>query len=308
MIQGANSPLPGDQAVLSAIQTAAEGVFEALKGTDSGAVEEECITRMRKLMQRVLDAREKCAWGDYVRPSQQHVEGPDVSAFSTMIDIDRSLSKQERHEMELLAKQQDELDDPMGCVGLMESLAMECSKRVGDFDTKVREVENVHIATLQKYESAVDQVMTRISTDKTSRVVNEFDANIAKKEVELTKLKGELSDVLSRVTRTLQEINELHVCKAELNASLQDDHAAHAQTKAEIAAQMRQLQVYKQTLERRKSAIKAVGEMEQTVLTHVQALLLQRGKDLFEGRESMLMRQFEVLPNVYCQCAVLDVL
>lgn len=260
---------------------------------------------VRALLRYVLDAREKCAWGDYVRPSQQHVEGPDISAFA-ILDLDRSLSKQEISELEALAKQQDEMDDPMKLKSLMQQLSSQCVKRMASFDQTKCEVDDVHVASFKSYMASVNQVMHSVRANKTQRIQNEFEAGIKSKEASLIRLKGELADVLSRITRTLQDINELHVCKSELEESLEEDEKKCIDVNREVEENIHKLELYKHTLEKRREAIAAVGDMEQSVLNHIQELLLERGKDLFEGKQSMLMRQFEVLPNVYCQCAIFE--
>ena len=136
IVKSSNANLPGDQAILKQIAKMAHSVLAALQDTDSPETEEECISRVRSLLQFVLDAREKCAWGDYVRPSLQHVEGPDISPFSTVIDIDRGLSASEQRELEALAKQQDLMDDPMALRTLMEQLADDCASRLEEFESK----------------------------------------------------------------------------------------------------------------------------------------------------------------------------
>lgn len=305
VVKAADAALPGDQMILRCIQTMSKDVLAALQDTDSPETEGACIARVRALLKRVLDAREKCAWGDYVRPSQQHIEGPDISAYS-IIDIERSLSKQESRELELLAKQQDMMNDPMALKSLMEQLAVDCQKQLAALDAQKQEVDDVHVASFQSYQAAVNQIMHSIRTSKTARIRDEFEAGIRSKESTLVKQKGELADVLSRITLTLKDINELKVCKGELEASLASDEESCAAVNKEIEGKLHKLEMYKYTLEKRAIAMNAVGKMEQDILTHIQELLLERGKDLFEGKASMLMRQFEVLPNVYCQCAIFE--
>jgi len=305
IVKGANAALPGDQHILQCIQDMSKKVLAALEDTDSPQTQEECIALVRHLLKYVLEAREKCAWGDYVRPSQQHVEGPDISAYS-IIDLDRSLSKQELREMEQLTKVQDMMDDPMGLKKLMQELSNECSQRLNVFDAKVQEVDDVHMATFKSFQASVNQVMHSVRANKTSRLQDEFEAGIQAKEATLESLKVDLANVLTHVTRTLQDINELQVCKAELEESLVVDEKNCIGVNKEIEECMHQLEVYKYTLKKRKQAISAVGDMQQSVVGHIQELLLARGKDLFEGKTPMLMRQFEVLPNVYCQCAIFE--
>jgi hypothetical protein len=306
IVKSANTNLPGDQKVLECIQTMSQSVLRALQDTDSPDTEEEAIARVRALLRFVLDAREKCAWGDYVRPSQQHVEGPDISPFSTMLDTDRALSHAEARELEELSKQQDAMDDPMALKVLMEQLSEDCEQRLGEFDAKKEEVNAVHIANFQRYQANVAQSMAKIRQAKTYRVEEEYADAIKDKEIQLLMQKGELADVLSRMTRTMEDINELEVCQNEVADSLERDEAAARKINADVEDKIHQLEHYEYALEKRKKAIASVGLMEQDVLSHIHDLLLERGKDLFDGKNSMLMRQFEVLPNVYCQCAIFE--
>lgn len=305
VIKGATSKLPGDQVVLRCIQNMAQAVLTALKDTDSPETQDECIARVRTLLRFVLDAREKCAWGDYVRPSHQHVEGPDISPFTNIVDIDQGLTSAERQELEALAREQDLLEDPMALKSLMEQLAEDCAARLREFDVKKQEVQAVHVAAFRRFQEQANAVMTAVR-DRKNAACRDYERAITEKETRLVEQKGELADVLSRIQRTLQDINELQVCQAEVEESLTVDEKNCAKVNIEVEEKVAQLEVYEYTLEKRKRAIASVGIMEQEVITHINDLLLERGKDIFDGRHSSVMRQFEVLPNVYCQCAIFE--
>lgn len=305
VLSAAGSTMPGDQTIQDIIRTTTQRVYTSLQATDSPGTEAECIALMRELMKFVLALREKVSWGDYVRPSQQHVEGPDVSAYSKLIDLDSSLSKSEQHELEELAKQQDQIDDPMGCQGFAAARETASALRSAKFDEQIREVEQVHIVAMERWQAAINHVMEDIRNTKTTQCTD-YDMSIAKNEAALVELKGELQRVLSKVTDTTKQINDLQVEKVEVEQSLLVDEKVCREMNTMVLERIDKLQGYVQTLRLRKAAVATVGDMEQAVLTHIQDLLLGRGRELFEGKSPMLMRQFEVLPNVYCQCALLE--
>jgi len=306
VIKSASGALPGDQEILRCIQVASQMAQDALHSTDSVEAEDECISRMRAVLRYVLDCREKCAWGDYVRPSQQHVEGPDISAFSNMIDIDRGLSKQEAMELEQLAKQQDVMQDPLGLASLKEKNIAEIGNLQAELDEKISDIQCVQKPAFAVYQAQLDAAIAQIRSLKESRISEEYRGAIAAKERELIKQKAELGELLRRVGGTLKDINELQVCQKDLRVSLTNDEKAYKSETEVVAQKVAKLDVYEQTLVKRKAAIAAVGRMEEAVVSHIQELLLERGRDLFEGKSSMLMRQYEVLPNVYCQCSILE--
>jgi len=306
VIQGASGALPGDQDILRCIRTASQMAKDALHDTDSGACEELCVTRMRTVLQFVMDAREKCAWGDYVRPSHQHVEGPDISTFHNMLDIDRSLSKEESRELEQLAKQQDMMQDPLGLATFKEKNLTEVAGLQADLDAQITEVQEVYVPTFNNYQCALDQLIETIRSLKNARIKDEIEAGISAKERELIAQKGELQALQQRIARTLKDVNELQVQKKEVHMSLISDEKAHTAATEGVQEKLQQLACFEATLQKRKQATEAVGRMEESVVSHIQELLLERGQDLFEGKSSMLMRQYEVLPNVYCQCAILE--
>merc|ERR1711998_544719 len=188
----------------------------------------------------------------------------------------------------------------------MGELAVANAKRLAAIDQQKQDVDSVQIASFRAFQAAANQVMHSVRTSKTNRIRDEYDAGIRRNEATLAGLKGDLADVLTQISKTLGNINELQVCKEELARSLAEDENKCLAVNEEIEETVHKLEVYKYTLEKRKHALSAAGDMEQSVLNHVQELLLERGKDLFEGKTPMLMRQFEVLPNVYCQCAIFE--
>ena len=169
-----------------------------------------------------------------------------------------------------------------------------------------KEVNDVYVYNYRSYQAEVKATMDAIRQEKEYRIRNDYERNIRDKETVLIQQKGELADALTRIQRTLQDINELHVCKAELEDSLVVDEKNAVKINLEVEEKIAKLEKYEYTLEKRKAAVAAVGIMEQEVITHINDLLLERGKDLFDGRKMMSMRQFEVLPNVYCQCAIFE--
>ena len=218
----------------------------------------------------------------------------------------RSLTKAEARELELLVAQQEQEKDILGLEALAVKNQAENDAVQVDLDEQMKALEHVHMAAFQAYLKEAGQILKTVTSQKKNRIAGEYDTAITARRLELVQLKGELSGVLTRITRNLQDTNDLEVCRSEIETSITSDEMSHAALAEEVAHKVAQLRRYMDTLKRRKTSLAAVGQMEKNVVGHVQRLLEARGQDLFEGRQMMALRQFEVLPNVYCQCAILE--
>merc|ERR1712070_262609 len=114
VVMASKVPLPGDQTILESMRETSAAAFDILENTDSPETELRCIEIMRGVVRFVLQLREQVSWGDYVRPSMQHIEGPHVGVFSDLHTPGKALEPSERSELEALAKQQDTMHDPLG--------------------------------------------------------------------------------------------------------------------------------------------------------------------------------------------------
>ena len=113
--------------------------------------------------------------------------------------------------------------------------------------------------------------MAKIREEKTWRC-EEYAKSIDEKESLLIQQKGELADLLARISRTMEDVNELRVCRREVEESLAEDEARAAQVNREVEENIQQLEIYEYTLEKRKKAIASVGIMEQDVLNHIHSI------------------------------------
>merc|ERR1712166_228075 len=64
----------GNHTILQSMRESSAAVFDLLENTDSADTELRCIEIMRGVVRFVLQLREQVSWGDYVRPSMQHIE------------------------------------------------------------------------------------------------------------------------------------------------------------------------------------------------------------------------------------------
>merc|ERR1712072_1358145 len=103
------------------------------------------------------------------------------------------------------------MDDPMGLVSLAEQLSVKNAERLAAIDEQKEDVENVQIASFRAFQAAANQVMHSVRTTKTNRMCDEYDAGIRSNETKLAALKGDLAGVLTQISKTLQNINELQV-------------------------------------------------------------------------------------------------
>jgi len=303
--KASKAPLPGDQTILENIRESSSAVLELLENTDSAATEVRCIEIMRNVVRFVLQLREQVSWGDYVRPSMQHIEGPHVSVFSELHKPGASLDASERSELEALALQQDTMIDPLGVKSRAAQLQQERSEELAQFDALLEEVECKERPELHEYRARVtahmDQVRDAKEADERSRT-----ARLEMEKKQLEEMQILLHKVLKDVTDKVIDINEQQVNRATLLQSLAADEMAAAAVHAQIDEQENTLNTYEGFVKQRKAAVAVMGEHELAVLSHIEGLLTAGACTLFEGTQPMLMRQFEVLPDVYCQCAILE--
>merc|ERR1712028_195729 len=303
--KASKAPLPGDQTILENIRESSSAVLELLQNTDSAATEVRCIEIMRNVVRFVLQLREQVSWGDYVRPSMQHIEGPHVGVFSALHNPGQALDISERSELEALAAQQDTMHDPLGVTARSSQLQHERAAELAQFDAALEDIECKERPELQNYRARVtahiDQVRTEKEIDASRR-----DSQLTLEKKQLQELQQMLHEQLKCVADKIIDINEQQVNKESLLVSLKEDEEAAAVVQAEIDAQEATLETYEGYLKQRKAAVTVMGQHEVEILSHIEDLLIAGSSSLFEGTQPMLMRQFEVLPDVYCQCALLE--
>lgn len=305
VVRASKAPLPGDQTILQSMRESSAAVFDLLENTDSADTELRCIEIMRGVVRFVLQLREQVSWGDYVRPSMQHIEGPHVGVFSAMHNPGQALDTSERSELEALAAQQDTMHDPLGVTARSSQLQHERAAELAQFDAALEDIQCKERPELQTYRARVtahiDQVRTEKEIDAARR-----DSQLTLEKKQLQELQEMLHEQLKCVTDKIIDINEQQVNKASLLVSLKQDEEAAAVVHAEIDAQEATLATYEGYLKQRKAAVTVMGQHEVEILSHIEDLLIAGSSSLFEGTQPMLMRQFEVLPDVYCQCALLE--
>lgn len=147
--------------------------------------------------------------------------------------------------------------------------------------------------------------MVQVRTEKEIDAARR-DSQLTLEKKQLQELQEMLHEQLKCVTDKIIDINEQQVNKASLLVSLKEDEEAAAVVHAEIDAQEATLATYEGYLKQRKAAVTVMGQHEVKILSHIEDLLIAGSSSLFEGTQPMLMRQFEVLPDVYCQCALLE--
>merc|ERR1712166_1078361 len=278
VVKASKAPLPGDQTILQS---------------------------MRGVVRFVLQLREQVSWGDYVRPSMQHIEGPHVGVFSALHNPGQALDISERSELEALAAQQDTMHDPLGGSARSSQLQHERAAELAQFDAALEDIECKERPELHSYRARVtahiDQVRTEKEIDASRR-----DSQLTLEKKQLQELQQMLHEQLKCVADKIIDINEQQVNKESLLVSLKEDEEAAAVVQAEIDAQEATLDTYEGYLKQRKAAVTVMGQHEVEILSHIEDLLIAGSSSLFEGTQPMLMRQFEVLPDVYCQCALLE--
>merc|ERR1712166_168594 len=268
VVKASKAPLPGDQTILQS---------------------------MRGVVRFVLQLREQVSWGDYVRPSMQHIEGPHVGVFSALHNPGQALDISERSELEALAAQQDTMHDPLGVSARSSQLQHERAAELAQFDAALEDIECKERPELQHYRARVtahiDQVRTEKEIDASRR-----DSQLTLEKKQLQELQQMLHEQLKCVADKIIDINEQQVNKESLLVSLKEDEEAAAVVQAEIDAQEATLETYEGYLKQRKAAVTVMGQHEVEILSHIEDLLIAGSSSLFEGTQPMLMRQFEVLP------------
>jgi len=305
VVKASKAPLPGDQTILQSMRESSAAVFELLENTDSSGTELRCIEIMRGVVRFVLQLREQVSWGDYVRPSMQHIEGPHVGVYSELHNPGQALDTSERSELEALAAQQDTMHDPLGVNARSSQLQQERAAELAQFDAALEDIQCTERPELRNYRARVtthiDQVRTEKENDAARREVR---LKLERKQLE--ELQEMLHKQLKCVTDKIIDINEQQVNRKSLLVSLKEDEEAAAVVHAELDAQEATLNKYEGHLKQRKAAVAVMGQHEVAILSHIEDLLIAGASSLFEGTQPMLMRQFEVLPDVYCQCALLE--
>jgi len=303
--RAAGAPLPGDQQVLTSIRTATSRAHELLQPTDSPETEARCIEILRSVVRFVLKLREQVSWGDYVRPSMQHVEGPDLSVFNSVLNPQRSLASSERSELEALAAQQDSMADPLGVLQKCAALQRERAEELNAYDEIDEEIESVDRVRIHVYRTLSTDEMHRVRQAKQAKL-SEFDQDMSTHRSQLTEMTEHLHDVLHGISQKLIDINESDVNRAAVVDSLEKDEQTWEALEEDIRDSETQLDQYKSSVAARKEAISVMGVHEVRILEHIEGLLTAGARALFEGNKPLLMRQFEVLPDVYCHCALLE--
>eukprot|EP00658_Telonema_sp_P-2_P021876 TRINITY_DN18721_c0_g1_i8.p1 TRINITY_DN18721_c0_g1~~TRINITY_DN18721_c0_g1_i8.p1 ORF type:complete len:470 (+),score=132.32 TRINITY_DN18721_c0_g1_i8:146-1555(+) len=305
IIRAASAPLPGDQHILQSIRESTSRAMELLAPTASPQTELRCIEIMRSVMRFALELREKVSWGDYVRPSLQHVEGMNLSVYNRVLNPDRGLDSTERSELELLAAQQDSMDDPLGVGAKVAQLREERAEEVGTYDKQLRELESVSRKAIQLYRSEVSAEIGQVRQVKEDKIAG-CDEEEKVQRGQLAEMQDHLHKVLKDITGKLIDMNETQLNRAALVESLEKDEDAAAAVLKELDSEEAVLDKFESHVAIRKSAIQTMGVHECAILEHIEGLMAAGARSLFDGNKPLLMRQFEVLPDVYCQCALLE--
>merc|ERR1711918_116529 len=129
---------------------------------------------------------------------------------------------------------------------------------------------------------------------------------LQQERAQLAEMQAHLHKVLKQVTSKIIDINEGQVNRQALLESLAQDEAASAAVLSAVDKDMDVLDIYEGYMKARKEAVAVMGTHEVKILSHIEDLLNAGARSLFEGTRPLLMRQFEVMPDVYCQCALLE--
>merc|ERR1712166_240049 len=188
VVKASKAPLPGDQTILQS---------------------------MRGVVRFVLQLREQVSWGDYVRPSMQHIEGPHVGVFSALHNPGQALDISERSELEALAAQQDTMHDPLGVTARSSQLQHERAAELAQFDAALEDIECKERPELRHYRARVtahiDQVRTEKEIDLSRR-----DSQLTLEKKQLQELQQMLHEQLKCVADKIIDINEQQVNKESL--------------------------------------------------------------------------------------------